>query len=62
MASADPHVVQAINALGTLDRAALSLNVTKSYLYMIMKGRRQPGRKLLEKLGLSKVELITRAQ
>lgn len=62
MASADPHVIQAINALGTLDRAALELRVTKSYLYMIMKGSRQPGRKLLEKLGLSKVELITRAQ
>lgn len=58
----DPLVRTAIDGIGTLDRAAMRLNVTKSYLYMILSGKRQPGTKLLGKLGLSKVELITRAQ
>jgi hypothetical protein len=58
----DPLVKSAIDALGTLEAAAQALNVSKSYLYMIIKGDRQPGKKLLQDLGLSRVELITRAQ
>jgi transcriptional regulator with XRE-family HTH domain len=57
----DPIVNQAIESLGTVAQAAKKLGVSKSLLYMIMRGKRKPNDDLLEKLGFRRVELITRA-
>jgi transcriptional regulator with XRE-family HTH domain len=58
----DPMVERAIERLGTPSEAAEKLNVSKSLIYMILRGKRSPTDKLLNNLGLSRVELITRAQ
>jgi hypothetical protein len=60
-AMCDPLIKNAIDAFGPLDMAALKLKVSKSHLYMILRGDRKPSKKLLRDLGLSRVEFITRA-
>ena len=58
----DPSVQHAIERLGTVAEAAKRLKVSKSLLYMILRGDRAPSDKLLSDLGLTRVELIMRAQ
>ena len=58
----DPSVERAIEKLGSVAEAAKKLNVSKSMLYMILRGQRMPNDRLLGKLGLARVELITRAK
>lgn len=58
----DPSVQHAIERLGSVSEAAKRLKVSKSLLYMILRGDRSPSDKLLQDLGLARVELITRAQ
>jgi len=58
----DPIVVQAIESLGTVPEAAKKLKTSKSLLYMVLRGERTPTDKLLNKLGLTRVEVITRAK
>jgi hypothetical protein len=58
----DPIVQQAIEKLGTIPQAAKTLKVSKSLLYMVLRGERAPSDDLLEQLGLTRVELITRAK
>jgi hypothetical protein len=57
----EPLVEQAIRKLGTISEAAEKLDVSEGYVYMLLCGERQPGKKVLEKLGLAQVKLITRA-
>jgi Helix-turn-helix len=58
----EPMVEHAIERLGSVPEAARKLGVSKSTLYMILRGERTPSDKLLEQLGLARVELITRAK
>jgi len=58
----DPIVVSAIERLGSVPEAAAKLKVSKSLLYMVVRGERAASKKLLRKLGLTRIELITRAQ
>lgn len=58
----DPLVERAIERLGTVTDASKKLDVSKSLLYMVLRGERTPSDDLLKALGLSRVELITRAQ
>ena len=58
----DPIVQQAIEKLGTIPQAAKKLKVSKSLLYMVLRGERAPSDDLLGQLGLTRVELITRAK
>ena len=62
MSMVDPHVQQAIERLGSVPEASTKLGVSKSLLYMVLRGDRNASDDLLEKLGLARVELITRAQ
>lgn len=55
-------VEQAIESLGTVPQAAKKLKVSKSLLYMVLRGERNPSDELLEQLGLTRLELITRAK
>jgi hypothetical protein len=57
----DATVERAIEGLGTVGEAAAKLEVSESLVYMILRGQRKPSRKLLTKLGLARVELITKA-
>jgi len=43
-------------------QASVKLKVSKSLLYMILRGDRTPSDELLEQLGLARLELITRAK
>jgi transcriptional regulator with XRE-family HTH domain len=56
----DPLVVRAIERLGSVPEAATKLKVSKSLLYMILRGEREPSEKLLYLLGLERVEMITK--
>jgi ribosome-binding protein aMBF1 (putative translation factor) len=58
----DPAIERAIEKLGSVPEAAKKLNVSKSLLYMILRGKRTPSDGLLRQLGLARVELITRAK
>ena len=58
----EPMVEQAIERLGTITEAAKKLKVSKSLLYMVLRGERAPSDDLLEQLGLARVELITRVK
>jgi len=56
----DPIVQAAIEKLGPVPQAAKKLGVSKSLVYMILRGERTPTNELLKALGLMRVELITR--
>jgi len=58
----DPTVQHAIERLGSVPQAAKKLKVSKSLLYMVLRGERKPSDKLLEDLGLSRVTMITGAR
>jgi len=58
----DPTIERAIEKLGSVPEAAKKLKVSKSLLYMILRGQRTPSDELLSQLGLTRVELITRAK
>ena len=62
MCMLDPMIERAIDNLGTVPEAAKKLKVSKSLLYMILRGEREPSDKLLENLGLSRVTIITGAK
>lgn len=56
----DPYVEQAIRKMGSVPEAADKLGVSKSLLYMVLRGDRQPSDDLLKKLGLVRVVMVTR--
>lgn len=56
----DPYVEQAIRKMGSVQEAADKLGVSKSLLYMVLRGERQPSDELLKKLGLTRVVMVTR--
>jgi hypothetical protein len=58
----DPMVRQAIENLGSVPEAAVKLKVTRAYLYMVLRGNRQPSKNLLKDLGLSRVSIITNSK
>ena len=58
----DPMVEQAIQKLGTPAQAASKLGVSKSTVYMILRGEREPSAKVLDGLGLTRYAVIVRAQ
>jgi hypothetical protein len=51
----DPLIERAIDGCGPVPQAAKKLGVSASLLYMVLRGERQPGKKLLNALGLSRV-------
>jgi hypothetical protein len=51
----DPLVVRAIESYGAVPVAAKKLGVSESLLYQVLRGARNPGKKLLKALGLSRV-------
>jgi transcriptional regulator with XRE-family HTH domain len=53
----EPIVEQAINKLGSVPEAATKLGVSRSLLYMILRGERSPSDELLEALGLTRQRL-----
>ena len=55
-------IQHAIEKLGSVPQASVKLKVSKSLLYMILRGDRTPSDELLEQLGLARLELITRAK
>lgn len=55
----DPLVELAIGRLGSVPDAAKKLSVSKSLLYMVMRGEREPSEELLEKLGLERIQVIS---
>jgi ribosome-binding protein aMBF1 (putative translation factor) len=58
---ADATVERAIESLGTVPEAAKKLKVSKSLIYMVLRGERQPSDKLLKQLGLTRLKLITKS-
>jgi len=58
----DPSVQHAIERLGSIPEASKKLGVSKSLLYMVLRGARKPSDDLLKALGLSRVTIITGAK
>lgn len=58
----DPHVQNAIESLGSIAQAAEKLGVSKSLIYKVLSGKREPSDDLLRDLGLSRVTIITGAK
>jgi len=58
----DPSIQHAIERLGSVPQASVKLGVSKSLLYMILRGEREPSDTLLEALGLTRVTIITGAK
>lgn len=55
-------IEQIIEARGTQKAAAESLGVSSQFLSDILKGRRDPGKKILDKLGLESSVVYTAKQ